>query len=137
MDLQNLLYAAVQVVHNFGAAAVVGGTVFALWPRRQGEEVRRALAWLVLVAWSAQAASGLGFGLVSQYYYGRPPDIHGVAVVALGIKVVCAVLGFLLAAWYLASAAKWPEGRRLALWRGIGALGVIALTAAAFLRWFS
>ena len=33
--LENLDYSVVQVVHNFGAAAGVGGAVFALYPAAQ------------------------------------------------------------------------------------------------------
>ena len=33
--LENLDYSIAQVVHNFGAAAVVGGAVFALYPAAQ------------------------------------------------------------------------------------------------------
>lgn len=135
MDLQNLAYAAIQVVHNFGAVAVVGSAVFALGPGLAG--MRRPLAWVMLAGWTAQAASGGAFGGISWLYYGRLPDIHGIAVAALLIKMACVAAGFMLAAAYLYRGIGWSEGAQQAAWRGLAALAATALTAAAFLRWFS
>lgn len=137
VDVQNLAYALTQVVHNFGAATVVGAAVFARWPQPLSPEIRRVLAWLVLTGWMAQAASGAGFGAISIAFYGRPPDIHGIAVAALLVKVGCAIAGFLLAAVYLRFSARWTDDGRDAAWNGLIALAATALTAAAFLRWFS
>lgn len=135
MSLENLAYATVQVAHNFGAAAVMGSSVFALWPERREENIRRKLAWLALSGWGMQAASGGGLGAVSFYYYGEFPDIHGIAIAALAIKVGCAISGFLLAAAYLRG--DWREQQRLAAWRAQIAFGAMALSAAAILRWFA
>jgi hypothetical protein len=85
----------------------------------------------------AQAASGAAFGGVSWLYYGRFPDIHGIAVAALLIKLACAAAGFMLAAAYLYRGAGWRERAQQATWRALAALAATALTAAAFLRWFS
>ena len=137
MDLQNLAYALTQVAHNFGAVAVAGGAVFARWPARQARDTRRRLAWLVLAGWALQAASGAGFGAVSYAYYGRFPDIHGIAVAALLTKMACAAAGLVLGAAYLKLESGWPEARRDAAWTGLAALAAAALAAAAFLRWFS
>jgi hypothetical protein len=136
MDLQNLGYALIQVVHNFGAAVVIGGAVASLWlaPRPERE---CSMAWLVLTGWAAQMASGAVFGAISFYYYGRFPDISAVAAVALAIKVACAISAFSLAAYYLFQAANRPESWRRGAWLILAALGATALTAAAFLRWFS
>lgn len=136
MDIQNLGYALTQVVHNFGATAVVGGAVAVLWlaPR---PELERILAWLVGVGWAAQIASGAAFGAISFYYYGEFPDIGGLAVAALAIKVACAATGFSLAALYLLRAASWTATLRRKIWLMLAGLGATALTAAAFLRWFS
>lgn len=43
MDLQNLSYAAIQVVHNFGAVAVavVGSAACALWLEQQFSGMRK------------------------------------------------------------------------------------------------
>lgn len=137
MDLQNLSYALVQVAHNFGAASVFGASVFALWPMRQGRPERRRLMWVIFVAWAAQMLSGIGFGVTSYRYYGQLPDIHGPAIVALGIKVIAAMAGFGLAGLYLARAAFWNDVRAAGAFRLIAFLSIIALSAAAFLRWYS
>ncbi|HUX63968.1 hypothetical protein [Sulfuricella sp.] len=136
MDIQNLGYALTQVVHNFGASAVVGGPVSSLWlaPR---PELDRSLAWLVCLGWAAQIASGAAFGAISFYYYGKFPDIGGLAIAALAIKVACAVSGFSLAAFYLLRAARWTTTLRRRIWLMLAGLSATALTAAAFLRWFS
>lgn len=137
MDGQNLGYALIQVLHNFGAAATVGGALFGRWPVRQPAEVRRRLAWLVLTAWALQGASGAGFGAWSYMHYGQFPDIAGIAVAALLIKMACAGAGFLVAAAYLRFGTVWTEARQERAWSGLWALAATALTAAAFLRWFS
>jgi hypothetical protein len=136
MDLQNLGYAAIQIAHNFGAASVVGAPLFALWPARLTPEQQRPLAWLVLVAWLVQAASGMGFGAASYAFYGQLPDIHGIAMGALLIKIACAIGAAALTLIYLIRGGMGDASRRRA-WTGLLALGAIALTAAAFLRWFS
>lgn len=136
MGAENLAYALTQVVHNFGAAAVLGGAVFALWPASRLEN-GRSFAWLILVAWGAQIASGGLFGLTSLYYYGETPDLSSIAMAALTVKVAAAVAGFLLAAFYLLRGREWDRVRVKRTFQGLVALGAIALTAAAFLRWFS
>jgi hypothetical protein len=133
---ENLAYALIQVVHNFGAAAVLGGAVFALWPAFRLEH-GRSFAWLLLLAWGAQIASGGLFGLTSLYYYGKTPDLSSVAMTALAIKVMAAAAGFLLAAVYLFRGRAWDRVRVQRTFRTLAALGATALTAAAFLRWFS
>lgn len=137
MDLQNLAYAIIQVAHNFGAVAVLGGALSALWliPRQAGTQ--RALTWLVLGGWATQAASGAAFGAVSWLYYGQFPDIHGIAIAALVIKVACAMAGFAIAAVYLCSASAWSAQARQTTWRVLASLAATALAMAAFLRWFS
>lgn len=137
MDLQNLSYAAVQLVHNFGAVAVVGSAIYALGPGSKLAGVHKPLAWIMLGGWAAQAASGAAFGGVSWFYYGRFPDIHGIAVGALLIKLACAAAGILLVTAYLHRGGGWAERARQAIWRALAVLAVTALTAAAFLRWFS
>lgn len=132
---ENLAYALTQVVHNFGAAAVLGGAVFALWPAFR-PEAARGFAWLILFAWGAQIASGALFGITSLYYYGEMPDLGRIAIVALTVKVVAAAAGFLLAAGYLVRVGAWGGCGRC-VFQGLAALAVVALTAAAFLRWFS
>jgi len=137
MDLQNLAYAIIQVAHNFGAVAVLGGAFSALWLTPQQSSTQRTLAWLVLGGWAAQAASGAAFGTVSWLYYGQFPDIHGIAIAALVIKVACAMAGFAIAAIYLRSALMWSDQARQTAWWVLAGLAATALSAAAFLRWFS
>lgn len=137
MDPQNLAYALVQVVHNFGAVAVVGGAVAGRWLARDAPATQRHLAWLVLGGWLAQAASGAGFGAVSYHFYGQFPDIHAIARSALFIKLACAAGGILLAAASLRQAAGWLPTRRGTVWNMLLLLGVTALASAAFLRWFA
>lgn len=137
MDLQSLLYALIQVAHNFGAAAVVGGSLLGRWPPHLEADRRRPLAWLVLAGWITQGLSGATFGAVSIAYYGEPPDIHGIAQFALGVKIACVLTGFVVAALWLRHAAGWSESFRNGMWNLLVVLGITALTAAAFLRWFS
>lgn len=137
MELQNLAYALVQVVHNFGAVAVVAAAIAGRWPLQHHLGQRRALAWLVLFAWLTQGLSGAAFGAVSFYYYAQFPEIFGVAVLALLLKMACTVAGILLAATYLCCGSVWPAARQNLLWNILILLGATALTAAAFLRWYS
>ena len=137
MDTQNLAYALVQLVHNFGAVAVVGGAVAARWPARDAPTTQRRLAWLVLGGWLAQAASGASFGAVSYHFYDQFPDIHAIARAALLLKMACATGGILLAAGTLRRGADWLPARRDTVWTLLLALAVTALASAAFLRWFA
>jgi hypothetical protein len=136
MQPENLAYALTQVVHNFGAAALIGSTVFWLWPQPRQEYARR-YGWVILAAWSAQIASGIVFGLVSLYYYGETPDLSTVATAAFVIKACSATAGFLLGAWFLASERGWRFEKVKQIFQVQAALVVLALTGAAFLRWFS
>jgi hypothetical protein len=136
MGSDNLAYALTQVVHNFGAAFALGGAVFALWPIPR-PEFARVFVRLICLAWGAQIASGILFGLTSLYYYGETPDLSSVAIAALAIKVAAAISGFLLAAGYLIRGREWNRVSVRRTFQSLAALAAIALTAAAFLRWFS
>jgi len=133
---ENLAYALTQVVHNFGAVGVLGGALFALWPTLR-LEYGRTFAWLILVAWGMQIASGGLFGVTSLFYYGETPDLSRIALAALSVKVAAAMMGFLLAAFYLYRGREWSRVSVKRTFRSLAALGAVALTAAAFLRWFS
>lgn len=137
MDLQNHLYALTQIAHNFGAVAVVGGSLLGRWPVPLTDEQRHRLAWVVLGGWLIQGLSGSLFGAVSYFYYGELPDLHGIAVVALLVKMVCAATGFILAALYLRFGRQWSAAGRAIVWNLLIVLGITALSAAAVLRWFS
>jgi hypothetical protein len=135
--VQNLIYALIQVIHNFGAATVAGTAASALWLVRGDAAARRRLAILAAAAWAVQAASGALFGITTYYFEGHLPDIHGIAINALLIKVFCAVAGFVLAVVYVKSNSAWTMDRQLLVWRALLAVAAIALASAAFLRWFS
>lgn len=136
MAPENIAYALTQVVHNFGAVAVLGGAVFMLWPTPRFE-FGRSFAWLILTAWMAQLASGGVFGLISYHYYGETPDLSDIAMGALVIKVAAAGLGVLLSAIFLLRGRAWHRHQVKRTFQGLALLGTVALTAAAFLRWFS
>jgi len=133
-NAQNLAYSAIQVLHNFGAVATVGGSFAATLAPPEG---RRKLAWLAFAGWTTQAVSGPAFGMVSYYFYHRFPDIAGIAIAALMIKIICVALGFLLVGAYLFLCANCLERFRNMVWPASTLLAATALSAAAFLRWFS
>jgi hypothetical protein len=138
VDLQDLGYALTQVIHNLGAVSVTGGAAAARGLKlAEPQAGQRTLAALVLGGWVAQAASGVCFGAISYLGYGRLPDIHGIAIGALVLKMACAAAGFSVAALYLAREAGWSGPRRQRAWTAQLALALTALAAAAFLRWFS
>ncbi len=136
MGSENLAYALIQVVHNLGAVAVVGGALFALWPRSR-LEYAQPYGWLLVVGWGAQIASGLAFGLTSLHYYGETPDLSRIALSALVVKIAAAVGGFLLAVFLLARGRTWGQAGVRRSYLILATLGIVALTAAAFLRWFA
>jgi hypothetical protein len=135
--MENLAYALMQVAHNFGAVAVVGGALLGRWPLAALPPVRRKMAWLVLAGWVLQGGSGAGFGMISYIYYGQFPDLHHIALIALLVKVACALGGISLATVYLRSQGQCSGECLERVWSGLILLGVTALTAAAFLRWFA
>ncbi|HUV99030.1 MAG TPA: hypothetical protein VMV88_02655 [Gallionella sp.] len=135
--MQNLIYALIQVIHNFGAVTVVGTAAAAIWLAHGNAGVRHRMSYLMALAWAVQAASGLMFGAITYYFEKHLPDIHGVAVDALLVKIGCAAAGFILAVAYIRFNSGWSATKQLLAWRALLALGAIALACAAFLRWFS
>jgi hypothetical protein len=71
------------------------------------------------------------------YFYQHLPDISGIAVDALGIKMVCATFGILLLTAYLLQSEHWTESSRRKAWISSTTLAITAISSAAFLRWFS
>jgi hypothetical protein len=118
-------------VQNLGAAAARGLSF------EEPQAAHRSLARLVLGGWVAQGVSGVCFGAISYASYGRFPDIHGIAIGALILKMACAAAGFSLATLYLAREKSWLAPSRQRTWTMQLALALTALAAAAFLRWFS
>ncbi len=125
--MQNLLYALIQAAHNFGAVAIVAVGAYGFWCVR-GRAVR-GMALLLAALWALQALTGALFGSVTYFYDRHLPDIHGIAVNALLIKIVCVVLGFVLAVYAVKTNRPF--------WGSSFLLGATALGSAAFLRWFS
>jgi hypothetical protein len=132
---QNLIYSVVQVAHNLGAVATVGGSLVAF--KTSSEDTRRKLAWLALSGWGTQAASGAAFGAVSFYFYHQFPDISGIAANALAIKMGCAALGFIILATYLYCSKEWTLSEKNSVWLASSLLAITALCSAAFLHWFA
>ncbi|HEV3017664.1 MAG TPA: hypothetical protein VGY49_01465 [Burkholderiaceae bacterium] len=138
MNTQDLAYALTQVVHNFGAVAVTAGAAGGRWTQAATEPKRqRRLQWLVLGGWVAQILSGATFGGISYASFGQFPEIHGIAVAALRLKITCAVAGVSVSTLLLARARAWNETQRSHAWSALLGFAAIALCAAAFLRWFS
>jgi hypothetical protein len=135
--VQNLIYALIQVVHNLGAATVVGTAAAALWLVRGNAPVQHRLSSLMAVAWATQAVTGVLFGVTTYLYESHLPDIHGIAVDALLIKMFCAVAGFVLAYTCFLKGHGWQQRSQLLAWRISLGFAVVALGSAAFLRWFS
>ena len=74
------------------------------------------------------------FGAVSGQFYGQFPDIHGIAIGALVLKVLCALVALVLIALSL-YARPLHDGRRSTVtWRLLATLRAPALPGAAFLR---
>lgn len=132
---QNLIYSTIQVAHNLGAVAVVGGSLGGMMLKNPA--VRKKLAWLVLGGWGTQALSGATFGAATYYFSHHLPDIGDIAEAALILKMICAAIGFILLVAYLFRGANWAERSRNSVWIASSTFAITALGAAAFLRWFS
>ena len=73
----NLVYTGVQILHNFGAVAVVGSPAVAWWFARDNLAAQCRLAWILVIGWAAQGVSGAGFGMTSYFLKGQLPEISG------------------------------------------------------------
>jgi hypothetical protein len=133
--MQNFLYALIQIAHNFGAVSIVGLGAYGLF--FADGQPKRHVAILQACAWAVQGTSGALFGIVTYLYYQHLPDIQGVAIIALIIKIGCVMLGFCLATTYAWFDTQWPASTRRLVWTMSFILGLVALSSAAFLRWFS
>lgn len=147
--MQNLIYALIQVFHNEGAGAIVALGAYGTWMVGNRAAPRLALALTLL--WGLQGCTGALFGVVTFLYDHHLPDIHGIAVKALILKMLCVICGFSLAfrARKLAQvqvagvtgnqpgAGSGLRQQGRLLWPVSLALGMISLGSAAFLRWFS
>ena len=134
--MENLIYTWVQRVHNFGAVAVIDSPAATLSLSRQNQIVRSKLAWLMLLGWLAQGASGVGFALTSYTMKGALPEVTGIALGALVLKVECTFIGTVLKEFYLATRLRWSAAREHKMWQLMLLMTVSAITTAAFLRWY-
>ncbi|KXW57434.1 hypothetical protein [Ferrovum myxofaciens] len=132
-----LEYALIQVLHNFGALLVVGLSGYGFRVALLRHSPSQTFALFVLLAWLAQGLTGATFGWVTYRSDHRLPDIHGIAMIALMIKVSCVCGGAGLMTSCLGWGGAWSSSRRMLVWAGSTGLACLALTAAAFLRWFS
>ncbi len=132
---QNLAYSVVQIAHNFGAVAALAGSLAATAIKEQRDQ--KNLAWVAFAGWCTQGASGAAFGAVSYYFYHRFPDISGIAMDALLVKIACAIAALAMLAAYLALGARWTSSGRNSVCVASSVLSITALSAAAVLRWFS
>jgi hypothetical protein len=132
----DIAYALVQVAHNAGAVAVVGSPAAAWLWAREHRLSPPVLAWLTAGGWVLQVLSGVGFAVTSYLSRGELPEVTGVALNALYIKVGCAVAGFALATFYLLAAPQRREQVQRRMWPTLFIVGAAALCSAAFLRWF-
>lgn len=131
-----LVYTLVQAVHNLGAVAVVASPAVALGLSGRGEGNQRLLAWILLAAWGLQAASGAGFAAASYGLKGALPEVEGVALAALVVKMAATASGVTLGAALL-RARRLASGRPRAMAWGLAlGLAIAALLAAAPLRWY-
>lgn len=139
IEIQNLIYALNQVIHNFGAASIIGFASYGLIRQKSQQvmEHSRSLWFLLGIAWAIQGTSGAIFGATTLHFNGQLPDIHGVAVIALIIKIICVIVGFILSMFVLWLHKKTVRPIPRITWLASLLLGATALSAAAFLRWFS
>ncbi|MGZ3807739.1 MAG: hypothetical protein ACXVCE_06620 [Bacteriovorax sp.] len=122
-------------MHNLGAVATLGGSLSAV--ALKNSKAQKKLAWIAFGGWGVQGLSGAAFGVVSYYFYRSFPDIAGIAVFALAIKIICSAVGFVLLLSNLARWANCTDEKKDGVLMASSLLAVVALTAAAFLRWFS
>ena len=133
--MENLVYTLVQIGHNFGAAAVVGGPIAGWWLERQKLSTR-FIAMIAFAGWFVQGATGIGFAATSYFLKGALPEVAGIALAAVAIKTACTIAGC------IATAMVWRKQNRLSmktkqiLWLGSMTGAFVALTAAAVLRWY-
>jgi hypothetical protein len=134
MQIENVLYAISQLIHNFGAVAVTALPLIALRFALIGPQLRMTYK-LIGLAWVVQSASGAGFGAISYYIVGSLPELHHIAISALLLKITCALSSIALIIAKLMGHQNGVSDRLML--SILSVLGMIALSSAAILRWFS
>lgn len=137
--MTDLIYALIQLGHNLGAVAVAGIPVAALVGERLETPTSRRLLLGLAVAWGVQAASGAGFALASLGLKGALPEVQGIALAALSVKIAATVLGLGAAALTAWRARTWNNraaAARRRFFRFELIVALVAFVAAAFLRWY-
>ena len=133
--MENLTYTIVQILHNFGAVTVFGSPIAGWWLERKNFAVHR-LTLLALLGWMAQGATGIGFALTSYTFKGAIPEVTGIALGALLIKVFSTLIGFVAAILIFRKGRQWKSQSRIRIWQSMLFLAFSAMTAAGFLRWY-
>lgn|SRR5262249_3580094 len=133
--MENLTYTIVQILHNFGAVTVFGSPIAGWWLERKNLAVHR-LTLLALLGWMAQGATGIGFALTSYTFKGAIPEVTGIALGALLIKVFSTFTGFVAAILIFRKGRQWKSQSRVRIWQSMLFLAFSAMTAAGFLRWY-
>lgn len=65
---------------------------------------------------------------------GALPEVEGVALTALALKVGCTLIGVVLAGFYLMTGSRWSAVNQLRMWKLMVIMTLTALTAAAILK---
>lgn len=134
--MENLTYSVIQAFHNVGAIGVVAApTVIYLLLGNSDAIVKTNYIAIALASWLIQVLSGIGFGVTSFSFYGQIPDIDGVALVALVVKVICAMLSMGLYLYLLLPKSQGLRAHK-SVWRILVVASVLPLVSAAFLRWY-
>lgn len=133
--MENLLYTLIQIAHNFGAVAVTGSPAAGWFLERRGISARR-VAFVLLAGWLLQGISGVGFAIISYCLKGALPEVAGVALWALSIKIIVTVIGFALSIIMIKRGEAWRIQVRVLAWQALLTATVAALAAAAVLRWY-
>lgn len=147
--MSDFLYSCVQLVHNIGAAAVVGSPAVAWWLTRANQKpeglfgnplaivsVLHKLAWFTAIAWITQVLSGVGFAATTYFLKHELPELTGIGLTALGIKITCALISIAFVICYLKASSHWPVQTKVKVWQLLFMFGLAALISAAFLRWY-
>jgi hypothetical protein len=133
--MENLIYTWIQIAHNFGAVAVVGSPAMGWWLERKNIAANR-LALVALLGFFVQGATGIGFAITSYSLKGAVPEVAGIALAALLVKVSATVIGFLAAAILWKKSPQWLVRRKILIWQIMLVFSIAALMGAAVLRWY-